>query len=507
MSSALKMSMRVSLLRKGRRPVLKIVAVHREHTSSAPDTSLREENGTRRPYANGRSGDQGLQIYLAQMSRIPRLSPEQEVATTRKIQCLRAKLRHAILANDFVLERSARLFSLARQGSLRLDRLAEISFSDMDRKKEVMTRMEPNLATLSSLLRKNREDFLISVNRSIDPDQRRTAWRRLKARRDRAVRLVEELDPRIDCLYPPLRELMAVRDRMRAIRQQLGRDGGRSGGADPSALLLELRQLMLATGESLATLTRRMERTSALQRQHDAARSVLVAANLRLVVCIAKHYRNVSMPLIDLIQEGNAGLMRAADKFDPNLGHKFSTYATWWVRQAIGRAIADKSRTIRLPVHQVEKLKRIRQAVQGLRQQQEREPSLQDVAEDVGISPAHACCLMAADQPHVSLAHEAPDTTHRLADQLEDWRATDPAENASLQSLRHQLRESLGVLSDRERRVIELRFGFGDGHARTLEETGRILGLSRERIRQIEKNSLARLKQSDQIMPLKRLFE
>ena len=483
--------------------MLKTMVTHNGHTQIEPHLPNQENNGNGAPRRNVRSSDNALHLYLTQMSRIPMLSREQELSITSKIRAVRTKLRHAILATDFVLEGVVELLSTARDGSMRLDRLMEISFSDMEKKREVKTRMVPNMATLVSILRRNERDFRTSVNKSLDRDERTAAWRQLQTRRGRAVRLVEELDLRIEYLYPKLRELMQINDRMKAIHQQLSRTHGQRGKCVRDSLLVELRRLMLTTRESPATLARRIERALDLQRQYDAARSTLVASNLRLVITIAKHYRNRGMAFLDLIQEGNTGLMRAADKFDHTRGHKFSTYATWWIRQAIGRSIADKSRTIRLPVHQIEKVKKIRHAVHDLVQEQGREPNLQEIADGTGISPAHARCLMLVDQPPVSLEQRAANTSHDLADQLEDSRAVDPFENVTDENLRQIVGELMGILTDRERRVLELRFGFIDGCSHTLDQIGKIVSLSRERVRQIEKTALGKLKRSEDCLPLK----
>jgi RNA polymerase primary sigma factor len=199
--------------------------------------------------------------------------------------------------------------------------------------------------------------------------------------------------------------------------------------------------------------------------------------------------------------------MRAADKFDHTRGHKFATYATWWIRQAIGRAIADKSRTIRLPIHQIEKVKKMRKTVHCLVQQKGREPNLQEIADGTGISPAHAHCLLLVDQIPVSLEQRAADTAHDLGDHLEDSKAIDPLESVTDQSLRQRVSQLMGILSDRERRILELRFGFVNGHSHTLDQIGKIVSLSRERVRQIEKLALGKLKRSDQCSLLREFVQ
>jgi RNA polymerase primary sigma factor len=258
---------------------------------------------------------------------------------------------------------------------------------------------------------------------------------------------------------------------------------------DPVRMYLrEIGRVPLLTAAEEVSLAKRIERND------HVAKAALIEANLRLVVSVAKRYLGRGMSLLDLIQEGNLGLMRAVEKFDYRKGYKFSTYATWWIRQAITRAIADQARTIRVPVHMVETINRLSRVQRQLLQDLGREPSVPEIAKELGVSPEKVREIQRFAQEPVSLGTPVgEDEDSELGDLIEDERLAGPSDEVTRTLRSEQLWDVLGQLSERERKVIELRFGLRGEEPRTLEEVGQRFGVTRERIRQIEARTLTKL--------------
>jgi RNA polymerase primary sigma factor len=439
--------------------------------------------------------DDPVRIYLMQMGEIPLLNRAEEISSAKRIERARTKYRRSLLANDFILRGALVLLKKVRSGELRLDRTIDVSVTDAAVKKQVMSLLTPNLKTLAHLLRRNRHDFYVALSKKRPMVERRLAWQRLVVRRYKAVRLVEELNLRTQRLKPLLDKLDEINVRILVIREQLRElKAGRLLPTTENELRAELHQLMRMTYESPATLAARMDRTRRHQEDYDAAKRDLSAGNLRLVVSIAKRYRNRGLSFLDLIQEGNTGLMRAVDKFEHARGYKFSTYATWWIRQAITRALADQSRTIRLPVHMIETMGKVRAVSRDFIQRLGREPSAEEVALAVKLTLEEARIVLKMTRQPLSLDQPVGDHDDSFFGEfVEDRREVDPLLDMSQAMLKSRVEEALLHLNYREREIIRLRYGLVDGYAYTLEEVGKIFSVTRERVRQIEAKAVRKL--------------
>jgi len=434
--------------------------------------------------------DDPVRLYLVQMGGNPLLTRATEVSSARQIEHWRRKFRHTMLANDFILANALNLLERVQAGTVRLDRTIEVAVTNTQEKARFLKRLGPNIATLRLIEREKARLFRIAMSRSVPLERRRAAWRRLVRQRNKAVRLVEEMHLRIQRLTPFLKQLRSIGGRLEEIRGQLG---DRAGSAE--SLQREHRRLLLSTRESRRTLTRRLARLDDLQQRYDAAKRELAAGNLRLVVSIAKRYRHRGLSFLDLIQEGNSGLMRAVDKFEHARGFKFSTYATWWIRQAITRAIADQSRTIRVPVHMVDTMTKLRNAARLFVQLHGREPSIEEMADLTGLSVDEAHCIWRMSRQPVSLDQPLGETEDGLVGEfVSDHREDDPLQDSHLQALKSVLGRALDGLTYREREIIRLRFGLADGYSYTLEEVGTLFDVTRERVRQIEAKAVEKLR-------------
>ncbi len=446
--------------------------------------------------ADDNAPDDALGLYLRQMGAIPLLSREQELALAKRLEQKRNRYRRAALLNWRTLRKVVETFERIRAGQLPIDPNIDVVTTLNLSRDKILQRIPHNLRTLNVLLDRAEArftDFLRERANARRGRLRRELWLMLT----KAVKLAEELSPRIELLDKWTDELISLSGEMTALQDAI--DVGDRSAADrerSTRLNKQLRDLMLRAQTTPEDL-REMGVVVLRRRKHyQQARRELAEGNLRLVVSIAKRYRGRGLPFSDLIQEGNRGLMRAVDKYEHRLGFKFGTYATWWIRQGITRALADHARTVRVPCHQVGTLAAIERIRGELAVANGREPSVEEIAAALGVSTEETQSLRVVSRHPISL-HEplGGDGERALEDFLDDPDATNPGIAVDQHLLRERIGEVLRSLTPREREVIELRFGLRDGHPRTLEEVARAYGITRERIRQIEARGLLKLRQ------------
>jgi RNA polymerase primary sigma factor len=462
------------------------------------DLGLHEEDReTTEEHDEALSGpDDALGLYLRQMGAIPLLNREQELALARRLEATRQRFRKASLASWLTLARVVETFERVQAGNLPIDPTIDVVTSLNLSREQILARMPHNLRTLRNLLATSRADFKAFMRTNSVAGKtrlRRTLWRKLR----KAIGLVEELSPRTELLERLSEQVTTWIDSMRRLEQEIGACGRSAADRqEQTRLTKRLRDLMAeaqSTPEELAALVRVVTRRQA---RYQRARRELAEGNLRLVVAIAKRYRGRGLTFADLIQEGNRGLMRAVDKYEHRMGFKFGTYATWWIRQGITRALADNARTVRVPCHQIGTLAAMERIRGELTLEHGREPTVEEIAASLGVTPEETRSLRAVSRHPVSL-HEplGGEGERALSDFLDDPGADHPGQTVDQHLLRERISEVLRSLTPREREVIELRFGLKDGHPRTLDEVARTYGITRERIRQIEARGLIKLRQ------------
>ena len=480
------------------------VAEEVDDFSDEDEADLRRELAALEQEQGSKRIDDPVRMYLTQMGTIPLLTRDEEIRLAKKIETTRMIFRRRVLESDFVLAQAVHTLKLVHAGELPFDRTMRLSTLDPTAKEKISRRIPYNLATIEKLLELNKHDWS-ALRRAKEEGQDEIVAmlkERLNTRRRKMAVLTEELCLRTGRIVPMMRKLRSLSRKMAEIARELKRHArakreGTRSKLDPqqaAALREELSGLRDMVLEDPSDVLDRVKRIETVFWEYEQAKRDLSGGNLRLVVSIAKKYRNRGLTFLDIIQEGNTGLMRAVDKYEYKRGYKFSTYATWWIRQAITRAVADHARTIRVPVHMIETMTKLRNFQKALFQEMGREPTMDELAQRAGMSTTDVRRVMKISRQPTSLDRPVGENDDSYyGDFIEDAKSTSPVQDASSDTLKQRIEQVLKSLTFREREIIKLRYGIGDGYTYTLEEVGRIFKVTRERVRQVEAKALKKL--------------
>ena len=481
-----------------------------EVTESAPDEAAKEEKEERaKPGQKVDVLDDPVRMYLKQMGQVPLLTREQEVEISMRIEEAEINTRH--LFGQFGFTTHAYLAVLARleESKERFDRIISDKHVDSrDRYMKDLTKLRKNIEKEHNAAGKKFLEWRKSGKNKAARDRKRKNFDQQRAK------LAELLDE-LFFKQKAIEDFVTTADErfqlLRQYRQGLTKaETSKAKNAADTIKDLKKKILEFETEERMPVeeFDAQYKELKMWLRKGLRAKTEMVEANLRLVISIAKKYTNRGLSFLDLIQEGNMGLMKAVEKFEYRRGYKFSTYATWWIRQAITRSIADQARTIRIPVHMIETINKLMRVQKALVQELGREPSPEEVAEEMHLPVERVRAVLKMAQQPISLQSPVGDSddTH-FGDFIEDKSAENPADMTAYSLLKDRLQSVLSTLTEREQEVLTLRFGLADGYSRTLEEVGRKFTVTRERIRQIEAKALRKMRHPTRIRKLEGFLE
>ncbi|MDO4587499.1 MAG: sigma-70 family RNA polymerase sigma factor [Planctomycetia bacterium] len=436
-----------------------------------------------------------IRLYMSQLASIPLLKKEEEISCSRQIEKTRKRFRASVLRAPYAINAAVQILVKVHSNKISFTRNIKKMITDALSQEEILLRMPHNLKTLEKMLEVCKKDYRQMRSKSHSDTEKSEIKKRNFYRRQKAVILIEELSLRNRRIHAMMDQMIQISNRMEEIIAIMrGPQFSYLRENRKNALKQEMKDLMIAAQESPKKLRKRIAIMKKYQAEYEKAKSALSHGNLRLVVSIAKNYRNRGLGFLDLIQEGNTGLMRAVDKFEYRRGFKFSTYATWWIRQAITRAISEQGRTIRIPIHMIDALNRLRSIRKRVFQETGRYPGLNQIAEMADLDVEEVRRIFAMGSNPISLELPVGENEDNYFGELvADTNFERPEKLASNEMLRKEIDKLLKTLSPREREIIRLRYGLENGYMYTLEEVGRIFEVTRERVRQIEAKAVKKL--------------
>ncbi len=450
--------------------------------------------------------DDPVRMYLTQMGEIPLLKRAEELLLAKKIEISRQRYQKFVFGSGLAQGVTVKVIDDVLRGEMALDKVVKVTPSNNEEitKEDVFRLIKTNQATLRMIHAETSSDFARFLGEDLSENMSGKLLTRVSNRTGKGCVLIQEFILKKLVVNQLRHELKSLHRKMLSILnektkiEQARKRGKRKLRVCEKNRMAELdarlQEYEFQALEPISELEERMVNVDKWHTEYEIAKRKLSGGNLRLVVSIAKRYRNRGLTFLDLIQEGNTGLMKAVEKYEYRRGYKFSTYATWWIRQAITRSIADQARTNRIPVHMIETMSKVRNATKELIQKNGREPTIKEISQNLDITEEDTRKVIKISKHPISLDRPIGDSDDGFfGDFIEDKGTVSPVNAATHEMLKEKLGDVLGTLTYREREIIKLRYGLGDGYTYTLEEVGKIFKVTRERVRQIEAKAIRKL--------------